>query len=200
MAKSFATCGHFLVRDAPSEIVSVVYPGLISPAWWLHPMSTTYGLAKAINVVLMTAAAVPALPLGSPIGVAVWALLAVALSLLMPSFVYTGMLMTENAFLPAFVLAAFAFALALERPTLLRQLLAFAAILLAVASVYQGLVLLLVLPTAIVLKVAARATSRVEAHAGALRMGRASPLLDLRRALVVGAACIYVLREIARGH
>ena len=29
--------------------------------------------------------------------------------------------MTENAFLPAFVLAAFAFALALERPTLLRQ-------------------------------------------------------------------------------
>ena len=79
--------------------------------------------------------------------------MAVALTLLLPSFVYTGMLMTENAFLPAFVLAAFAFATALERPTLLRQGLAFAAILLAVLVRLQGLVLVAVLPTAILLKV-----------------------------------------------
>ena len=42
-------------------------------------------------------------------------------------FVYTGTLMTENAFFPAFVLAAYAFALALERPTLATQALALAA-------------------------------------------------------------------------
>ena len=71
MAKSFASSGHFLIRGAPSDVVSVAYPALISPAWWLHPMSTTYGVAKAINVVLMTAAAVPALPLGPPARVAV---------------------------------------------------------------------------------------------------------------------------------
>lgn len=59
MAKSFATSGHFLIRDGPSGIGSVVYPGLISPAWLFHPMATTYGLAKAINVVVMTATAVP---------------------------------------------------------------------------------------------------------------------------------------------
>ena len=59
MAKSFASSGHFLIRGAPSDVVSVAYPALISPAWWLHPMSTTYGVAKALNVVLMTAAAVP---------------------------------------------------------------------------------------------------------------------------------------------
>ena len=59
MAKSFASSGHFLIRDAPSDVVSVAYPALISPAWWFHPMSTTYGVAKALNVVLMTAAAIP---------------------------------------------------------------------------------------------------------------------------------------------
>src|SRR5436305_5512289 len=115
-------------------------------------MSTTYGLAKAINAVLMTATVVPlyfwARRLVSPL----YGLVAVALVLLMPSLTYSGMLMTENAFLPAFVLAAFAMALALERPNFWRQVFAFATILLATAVRYQGLVLLLVLPTAIVLK------------------------------------------------
>jgi hypothetical protein len=199
MAKSFATSGHFLVRDAPSGINNVVYPGLISPAWLFHPMATTYGLAKAINVVLMTSTAVPVYLWGRRLVSTTYALLAVALVLLMPSFVYSGMLMTENAFLPAFVLAAFAFALALERPTLVRQLVAFAAILLAVAIRYQGLVLLLVLPTAIVLKVA------LELRAASRPSPGRFVLTELRRywisgALVIGAGCIYVLLQIARGH
>jgi hypothetical protein len=117
----------------------------------------------------------------------------------MPSFIYTGMLMTENAFLPAFVLAAFLFALVLERPTLLRQLAAFAAILLAIGIRYQGLVLFLVLPTAMLLK----------------------PLFELRAerrpqpwrflwselcrywisvALLMGGAVLYVVVQAARGH
>src|SRR5262245_23716433 len=151
MAKSFSTSGHFLVRDAPASLNTVVYPALISPAWWAHPMSTTYGLAKAINVVVMTATAIPLYLWARRVVAPVFALLTVALTLLMPSFVYTGTLMTENAFLPAFVLATFAFALALERPTLLRQAAALAAILLAIGIRYQGLVLLLVLPMAILL-------------------------------------------------
>src|SRR5215212_1231406 len=137
MAKSFASTGHFLIRGAPSGIGNVAYPALISPAWLFHPMSTTYGLAKAINAVAMTVAVVPLYLWARRLVPRPYALLAVGLVLLMPSFVYTGMLMTENAFLPAFVLAAFAFALALERPTFLRQ----------------GLALVAVLPTAILLKV-----------------------------------------------
>jgi len=199
MAKSFASSGHFLIRGAPSDVVSVAYPALISPAWWLHPMSTTYGVAKAVNVVLMTAAAVPlffwARRLVSPL----WAVVAVALTLLLPSFVYTGMLMTENAFLPAFVLAAFAFAAALERPTLLRQGLAFAAILLALLVRLQGLVLVAVLPTAILLKVlfelrAARRQRSWRFVGSELRRYWLSGAL-----LAVGAA-VYVLREVASGH
>ena len=199
MAKSFATSGHFLIRDGPSGINNVVYPGLISPAWLFHPMATTYGLAKAINVLVMTATAVPVYLWGRRLASPVHALLAVVLVLVMPSFVYSGTLMTENAFLPAFLLAAFAFALALERPTLLRQLAAFGAILLATAVRYQGLVLLLVLPTAIMLKVVFELCATPRSRT--LRFLSS----ELRRywisaALLAGAVSFYVLLQVARGH
>jgi hypothetical protein len=199
MAKSFTTSGHFLVRDAPVSLNNVVYPALISPAWLGHPMGTTYGLAKAINVVVMTATAIPLYLWARRIVAPVFALLTVALTLLMPSFVYTGMLMTENAFLPAFVLAAFAFALALERPTLVRQVASFAAILLAIGIRYQGLVLLLVLPVAILLKVLfeLRAERRPEPWRFAWH--------ELRRywfsaALLVGGGLLYIAVQAARGN
>ena len=198
MAKSFASTGHFLIRGAPSGIGNVAYPALISPAWLFHPMATTYGLAKAINVIVMTATVVPLYIWGRRLMSPLYALVAVGLVLLMPSFMYSSMLMTENAFLPAFVLAAFAFALALERPTLLRQLFAFGAILLATVVRYQGLVLLLVLPTAILLKVLLELWA--EPRPRSLRFLGA----ELRRywvsgALLVAAACSYVLLELARG-
>src|SRR5262249_35161271 len=115
-------------------------------------MTTTYALAKAINAVLMTLVAIPVYLWGSRIASRWWALVAVALTLLIPAFFYTGELMTENAFFPAFVTAAFAIALVLERPTLARQALMLAAFLLTVAVRFQGLVLLAVLVTAILLK------------------------------------------------
>jgi hypothetical protein len=198
MAKSFASSGHFLVRGAPSGIGNVAYPALIAPAWFFHPMATTYGLAKAINAVVMTATVIPfflwARKLVSPL----YALVAVALMLLMPSFIYTGMLMTENAFLPAFVLAGFAFALALERPTLWCQLFAFGTILLATVVRYQGLVLLAVLPTAILLK--ALLELRAESRSGPMRFLAS----EVRRywisaGLIIGAACVYIVFEVARG-
>ena len=198
MAKSFASTGHFLVHGAPSGIGNVVYPGLISPAWFFHPMSTTYALAKAINALLMTATVVPLYLWARRLVAPLYALVAVVLVLLMPSFIYTGMLMTENAFLPAFVLAVYAFALVLERPTLLHQLLAFGTILLATSIRYQGLVLLVVLPTAIVLKVLLE--FRAESHPRPWRFLAS----ELRRywisaALLAGAACLYVVLELARG-
>jgi hypothetical protein len=198
MAKSFASTGHFLIRGAPSGIGNVAYPALISPAWLFHPMSTTYGLAKAINAVAMTVVVVPLYLWARRLVSPPYALVAVGLVLLMPSFVYTGMLMTENAFLPAFVLAAFAFALALERPTLLRQFAAFGTILLATAVRYQGLVLLLVLPTAILLKVL------LELRAEPRRRPLRFLANELRRywicaALLAGAACLYVVLELVRG-
>jgi hypothetical protein len=153
LAKSFAADGHYLFRDQPRNVLSV-YPALISPAWFAASMQTTYALAKAFNVALMTLAAIPlwfwARRLVSPLN----SVLVVILFLAIPSFVYTGEILTENAYLPAVVLALFGLALALERPTIWRQLLMLALAAAAVAVRVQGIVFALIIPTAIVLKVA----------------------------------------------
>jgi hypothetical protein len=65
--------------------------------------------------------------------------------LLLPEFAYTRMLLSENGFFPAFVLALFAIASALERPLCPRQVGALAAISLACVARQQGFVLLAVL-------------------------------------------------------
>ena len=139
-----------MLRHEPNE-VSFVYPALLAPAWWAGSMETTYFLAKAINSVVMTLAAVPMFFWAKRLSSPAWALVATALLLVMPVFVYTGMLMTENAFLPAFLLATFAIASSLERPTALRQLLAVASVLLAIGVRGEGAALAVVLPSAILL-------------------------------------------------
>jgi hypothetical protein len=151
-AKSFAESAHYSIRGAGGTVVSYLYPALISPAWFAGSMRTTYGLAKAINSLLMTLAAIPVYFWGIRLAPRRYALVAVALTLLLPSLFYTGELMTENAFFPAFVTGVFTIALALERPTLLRQALMLIALLATVAVRFQGLVLLAVLPTAVLLK------------------------------------------------
>lgn len=152
LAKSFAESGEFLVREQPTGLYALLYPLLLSPAWLAGSMATTYALAKAINVVLMMVMVVAVYFWARRLVSPPYVVLAVALVLLMPSFAYTGALMTENAFAPALVVALFAIALTLERPSLARQLLAVAAIGVACAARLQGLVLLAVFPTALVLK------------------------------------------------
>ncbi len=152
LAKSFAAGEGLEIRDRASEIPSVLYPIAISPAWLADEIPTAYGIAKAINVVLMTLVVVPTYLWSRRLVSPVWALVPAALVLLMPSFHYTGVLMSENAFFPVFVAAGWSFALALERPTLGRQALALALVGIAVGVRLQGVVLLAVLPAAIVLK------------------------------------------------
>jgi hypothetical protein len=197
LAKSFAADGRYLFRDQPRNVLSI-YPALISPAWFAASMKTTYALAKSFNVALMTLAAVPlwfwARRLVSP----VYSVLVVALFLAIPSFVYTGEILTENAYLPAVVLALFTLALALERPTVWRQLLALVLAALAVAVRVQGIVFALIIPTAIVLKVAFDLRAARPA-------ARRSVLRDAARrwSLSIGAlalaAVLYVAYKVVQG-
>src|SRR5215475_4050971 len=153
-AKSFATTGHYFLRGQPAAAWSYLYPGVISPAWWANSMSTTYGLAKAINAVVMSLTVIPVYVWASRLASRRYALVAVALLLLIPAYYYTAMLMTENVFLPTFALAALAVGLALERPTILRQLLALGAICLVIAARFQGVIFVLIYATAVLVKVA----------------------------------------------
>lgn len=123
LAKSVAGSGHFLIRGVPSGGYGFVYPLLIAPAFrFFADVPSAYAVAKAINAVVMSLAAVPAYFLARRLLARRPSLAVAVLSVLIPSMLYTGNLMTENVFYPLFVLACLALVLMLEHPTPLRQL------------------------------------------------------------------------------
>ncbi len=191
LAKNLADHGHYLFRDVTLH-QSLLYPLLLAPAWFADSMNTTYALAKGITASAMALTAVPVYLWGRRLVPPTTALLAAALTLLLPAFFFSEILMTEAVFLPAFVLATFAVAYMLERPTLLAQVGAFAAIGLAVSIRVQGIVLLLVIPTAVLLKVV------FDLRAG---VPRSELVAWLRRlwpsaALLAGGAVVYAFYKL----
>jgi 4-amino-4-deoxy-L-arabinose transferase-like glycosyltransferase len=143
LAKSFAATGHFEIRGVASNGYGFVYPALIAPAWRLFGATTTvYDVAKAINAVAMSLAAVPAYFLARRLISPRLALVAAALTVLVPSMLYTSELMTENAFYPLFLCVVLALVVTLERATPARQLLVLALCGLAYATRQQAVALI----------------------------------------------------------
>jgi len=142
-AKSFAATTDFLVRDRTWEHFGPIYPAVISPAWALFSsVPQAYAAAKLINVVLISLAAVPAYFLGRRVLSPRLSLLGAALSVAVPSMLYSGTIMTENAFYPLFLGAALALVLALERPTLWRSVVLLAICVLAFFTRAQAVALI----------------------------------------------------------
>jgi hypothetical protein len=194
IAKNLADHGRYLFRGEPIR-QSYLYPLMLAPAWFWHSMGTTYALAKAVTATSMTLVAIPAYLWGRRMIDPIYALLAAVLTLLLPVFFYSGILMTEGVAFPTFVLAVYAIAVALERTTLFSQVAAFAAILLAVSVRFQGVVLFLVIPTAFLVKLL------LDRQAG---VGRDRLLLWARRlwptgVLLIGGLVVYVLYQVTRG-
>jgi hypothetical protein len=122
LAKNVAAHGEFLVRGVPSHGYGFVYPVLIAPAWAVFTsVPSAYAAAKGINAVAMSLAAIPAYFLARRILTERLALLAAGLTVLVPAMLYTGVIMTENAFFPTFLVTALVLVVTLERPTPLRQ-------------------------------------------------------------------------------
>ena len=138
--------------ELPSALWSFVYPVLISPAWLFESTLTSYGVAKSINVVLMTLVVIPVFLWTRRIAGPWYALATSAGVLMMPSFVYTGTIMTENAFFPVYLASLFAVALAIERPTVTHQLAALATFALAFVVRQQAAVLIPTMVAAVLLK------------------------------------------------
>ena len=197
IAKSFVTQGAPLLRGNQT-LLNVLYPAVIAPAWFAHSAETAYTAAKTINVGLMTLTAVPGYLWARRLMPQLHALVAAALLLAMPAFVYTNLLLSENAFMPLFVLAVFAMALALERATLTRQLFALAAVVLACAARTQGLVLVPLFVFAIALKIGLDSAGRRKN--AAVRAWRAARAYGYTVALLAIGASGYVAYEVARGH
>jgi hypothetical protein len=112
----------------------------------------------------MSLAAVPVYLWGRSLMAKRWALIAAALTLALPGLAYSGLVMSEVAFYPIVVLAAWAAARTLESPTLDRQAVMVLVSVLAVATRLQAVVLVPIFATALPLEaVIARRRVRLSA-------------------------------------
>src|SRR5262249_4378713 len=128
LARSIASSGELAIRGARTSAFSLLYPLLQALPFSVSTPTTAYAAGKWGNGLLMSLAAVPVFLLARRVLSSVLALLATFLTLLIPSMAYTGLLLTENAFYPLFLLALLAIVRVLEHPTAGRQLAALAAI------------------------------------------------------------------------
>lgn len=141
--------GRFEVLGQPAEFLSLVYPALIGPFLAVDDVESGYRWAKLAQALVMSLAAVPVYVWSRRLASKEWALAASALTLAIPGLAYSGLLMTEVVFYPVTVLAAFAAALVLERPTIARQALLVAAVALAALTRLQLFVLVPAFATAL---------------------------------------------------
>jgi glycosyltransferase involved in cell wall biosynthesis len=170
LAKSFAATGHFLIRGQHQGSFGFVYPILIAPAWRLFSsVSDAYAAAKVIGSIAMSLTAIPAYFLARRALAPLPSLLAALLAVAVPSMLYTGTLMTETVFYPLFVCVALALVLALERPTVLRQLVLLGVCLLAFLTRTQSVVLIPAIASApVLLGIVERKVRRALASFGVL--------------------------------
>ena len=183
LAKSFAAHGHFAVRGVASHGYGFVYPVLIAPAFRLFSsVPQAYTAAKAIDSVLMSIAAVPAYFLARRVVRPGLALVVAALTVAIPSMVYTGTLMTENVFYPLFLTCALLLVLVLERPMPARVVGLLALSLLAFLTRAQAVALVPAILTAPLLLPRARWRE-----------------FRLLYGIVLGVGALVLLYEVARG-
>jgi hypothetical protein len=109
-----------------------VYPTLVAAILAVAPdTETAYPLVKAANALLFALAAVPLYLVARRLLPTRWSLGVATLSLAIPASVSVSLVMTESAAYPAASLAILAIVLALERPSVLRQLAVLGAVALA---------------------------------------------------------------------
>ncbi len=140
-ARSLAHQGEPLVRGEPYGF-GLLYPAVLLPAMRLASSQVeAYSFVKATNALLFTLAAVPVYLLGRRLLPPAWSFVVAVLAIGLPSALYTGLVFTENVAYPVTMTAFLLIALALERPTVGRQLAALGGIALAYAARSQFVVL-----------------------------------------------------------
>ena len=141
LGRSLWHTGHLALLGNPTSYFSLVYPALAGLPLSLKDHQAGYNLLKALQAVVMSLAAVPVYLWGRELVSRDWALVAAALALAPASLAYSGLIMTEVAFYPLFIVAAWALARTVAEPTLLTQAIALAMIVLLFATRVQAIVL-----------------------------------------------------------
>ena len=181
LARSLAAGDGLEVRGE-RYLASLIYPLLLAPVYAVFDsLPDAYTAVKAVNAVVMSLAAIPAYFLARRVLPTGLSLFAALFAVAVPSMVYTGTVMTENAFYPAFLLVAWALVRMLERPTRGAQLLVLALAGGAVLIRVQAVALLLAVLTA------------------PLLLRRSLRPYALLYGIAVGGAALLVLAQLARG-
>lgn len=121
---------------------ALVYPALAGLPLTLADLGIGVAIAQALQALAMSATAGVAYLWGRRALGEGWAVVAAALVVAIPGLAYSGLLMTQSLLYLLTTLALWALAAALERPTLRRQALVLAALVLVVATHVQAVALL----------------------------------------------------------
>lgn len=198
LARSFAETGRFAIRGVEGTGgFAVLYPIVISPAYvFFDRIPDAYNAIRAINCVLMSLTVVPVYLIARRLASRRLALLAAALSVGLPTLMYTGNVMTENAFYPLVAFWSLVLIRALERPTIARQALVFVIFGLAFLTRVQAVVLVPVLLTALALVVVLDAAAEREDSFGR-RLWRSTSRFWLTwGVLAVGVIGVFVRQQL----
>ena len=141
--------GSLDILGGPTPYYSLLTPLAAGFPLSVFDLSTGYDLLQGLQALAMSLAAVPVYLWGRSLVSRRWALAAAALAVAVPGLTYSGLVMTEVLFYPLLVLAAWAAAEAIARPSWLTQGLLVAAVVAAAATRLQAIVLLPVFLTAV---------------------------------------------------
>jgi hypothetical protein len=150
VGRSFWATGHGSVLGAAAPFYGV-YPLLVGLPLHLLGPATGVTAMQLCQAILMSLTAAIVWAWARPLTGDGWALTAAALAACLPALAYSGLLMTEAAFLPAGTLALWLGARAIAQPSRARQFVLVCALVLAGAARFQGVVLAPILVTAALL-------------------------------------------------
>jgi hypothetical protein len=128
---TYAEFGRSLAAGKCLQINSIdvsypcwLYPILIAPFFAQWPFHTAYPGILCLNSVLIALTVFPVYGLARELATRRRALVAAALTSMLPVLGYTGMVMTENLFIPVFALCMWMAFRAVHRPALSRRIVA----------------------------------------------------------------------------
>lgn len=148
LGRSFWETGHMAVLGAEAAFYGV-YPLFAGLPLALAGSADGVTILQALQALLMSGTAALAYGWARQVTTAWWAVAAAVLTAAMPALAYSGLVMTEAAFLPVATLALWLLARAIERPTLGRQGAAGALFLVTAVVRLQGVILVAIALTAI---------------------------------------------------
>jgi hypothetical protein len=212
LGKSLWETGRLEILGEPTRFYGLVTPALAGLPLSVGDTAEGYRALKALQAVVVSLAAVPVFLWARRLASDGWALAAAALTLAIPDLAYSGLIMTEVAFYPVVVLAAWAMAEALIRPTLAVQAAVVGTILLAAATRLQAVVLVPAFAAALLVHLASeRRLSRIARYwpvgaalalAGAvwagLRLREGAPASELLGAYRAAGEADYGLEDAVR--